>query len=253
MKRNTPVLLPAAHRGQTAVSRAGASQAILVLIRVLRLGEIDCNVGHSIPSIVDAGEQEQNRCDDECSVGNNRKGRVVQPVFQHQLIVSLTARPQYNDDVVRHPCETREAEQKASIPERLPRRAKNRRDEEHSAKMHDGWRGECSLRLIRPSIPNPRGQGHYHEHQACQRRRSGADDDVKVLPGGKRRHRSLLHDESPFDVYANGRRLMRLLVDALMQGSLESKRNTHTWYGSIVSGVSVFSSNVWTPFQRSAQ
>src|SRR6266550_4395703 len=146
MKRGTPVLLPSARRWQLAVGLA--SQAILVLIRVLRLGEIDCNVGHSIPSIVDAGEQEQqrsssdakqcwrriyreqNRCDDECSVGNNRKGRVVQPVFQHQLIVSLTACPQYNDDVVRHPCETREAEQKASIPERLPRRAKNRRDEE---------------------------------------------------------------------------------------------------------------------------
>ena len=69
--------------------------------------------------------------------------------------------------------------------------------------MHDGWRGECSKRLIRLLIPNPRGQGHRHEHQACQRRSSGAGDDVKVLPGGKRQHRSLLHDESPFDVYVH--------------------------------------------------
>src|SRR6266700_4983782 len=136
MKKGTPVLLPATSRGQASVGRA--SQAILVLILVLRLGEIDCNVGHSIPSIVDAGEQEQkrrstddkqcwrriyreqNRCDDECDVGDKRKGRVQQPVFQHQLIVSLTARPQYNDDVVRHPSETAESKQKASIPECLP-------------------------------------------------------------------------------------------------------------------------------------
>src|SRR5260370_1256730 len=40
-----------------------------------------------------------------------------------------------------------------------------------------------------------------HEHQSSQCRSSGAGDDVKVLPGGKRRHRSLLHDRSPLSMY----------------------------------------------------
>src|SRR6266571_3051501 len=86
-----------------------ASQVILTL--VLRLRELDSNVGNGIPGVVDADEQEQNRnrtdaeqCqrriarehnrrDDECCVGNERKDRMPQPVFQYRLIVSLTARP----------------------------------------------------------------------------------------------------------------------------------------------------------------
>ncbi|MFL5698864.1 MAG: hypothetical protein ACJ797_17420, partial [Ktedonobacteraceae bacterium] len=123
------------------MARRRASQTILVLTLVLRLGALDGNVDHGIPRIVDAGEQKQkrsrtdaeqcrrriarehNRRDDECCVGNERKDRIPQPVFQYRLIVRLTARPPYHDDDVRHPPETREAEQQASIPERLPRRA----------------------------------------------------------------------------------------------------------------------------------
>src|SRR5205807_9951945 len=114
-----------------------------------------------------------------------------------RLIVRLTAGAPYNDDDVRHPPETGEAEQKASIPERLPRSAEKRGDEERDAKMHDCWRAKCRNRPTRPSHLNPRDQGDHHEHQSSQRRSSGADNDVKALPGGKRRHRSLLHDESP--------------------------------------------------------
>ena len=44
----------------------------------------------------------------------------------------------------------------------------------------------------------PREQSHHDEHQARQRRSSGADEYVKVLPGGKRRELCLLHDGSSF-------------------------------------------------------
>src|SRR6266702_2472106 len=189
-----------------------ASQAILTLVLPLR--ELDGKVGNGIPRVVDAGEQEQqrnrsddeqcwrriaqehNRRDDECGVGNERKDRMPQPVFQYRLIVSLTARPPYHNNDVRHPPETREAEQQASIPERWPWRAQNRGDEERDAKMHDVWRAECRQRPTRPSRPSPHDQGNHHKHQSSQCRSSGADDDVKVLPGGKRRQRSLLHDGS---------------------------------------------------------
>src|SRR2546423_6425516 len=180
---------------QRPVQGRRASQAILTLVPWLR--ELDGKVGNGIPRVVDAGEQEQkrngsddeqcqrriaqehNRRDDECCVGNERKDRMPQPVFQYRLIVRLTARPSYHDDDIRHLSKTEEAEQKASLPERLPRRTKNRGDEECGTKMHDGWRAECPNRLTRLWQPSPRDQGDHHEHQSRQRRSSGADDDVK--------------------------------------------------------------------------
>src|SRR6266516_3857896 len=117
------------------------TRTILVLALVLRLGALKGNVGHGIPRVVDTDEQEQNRSstddeqcwrriawehhrrDDKCGVGDERKSRMPQPVFQHRLIARLTARPPYNDDDVYHPPETGEAEQKGSIPEHLPWRA----------------------------------------------------------------------------------------------------------------------------------
>ncbi len=190
---------------------------MLVLALVLGPGEFDGNVGHVIPRVVDADEQEQhryrsddeqgrcrmareqNRRDDEGGVGDERKDRMPQPVFQHRLIVRLPARPPDHDDDVGHPPETREAEQQARIPEHLPWRAENRGDEERSAKMHDGGRAEGRDHPTRRrhSHPSPRDQGDHHEHQARQRRSSGADEDVKVLPGGQERHPSLLHNGSP--------------------------------------------------------
>ncbi len=74
---------------------------MLVLALVLRLGEVDGNVEHGIPRVVDADEQEQhrhcaddeqcrhrmawehNRRDEECGVGDERQDRIPQPVFQH--------------------------------------------------------------------------------------------------------------------------------------------------------------------------
>jgi hypothetical protein len=70
------------------------SEEILVLTLVLRLGELDDNIGNVIPRVVDADEQEQNRSrsdaeqcrrriarehnrrDDECCVGDERKERM---------------------------------------------------------------------------------------------------------------------------------------------------------------------------------
>src|SRR5260221_12255111 len=81
----------------------------LVLTLVLPLGEVEGNIGHVIPGVVDADEQEQHRCrgddeqcrsrmaweqhrrDEEGSVGDQRKDRMKQPVFQHRLIVLLSA------------------------------------------------------------------------------------------------------------------------------------------------------------------
>ncbi len=80
---------------------------MLVLALVLGLGEYDGSVGHVIPRVVDADEQEQHRrrsddeqgrCrmaweqkrrDDEGGVGDERKNRMPQPVFQHRCIISL--------------------------------------------------------------------------------------------------------------------------------------------------------------------
>ena len=80
---------------------------MLVLALVLGPGEFDGRVGHVVPRVVDADEQEQhrslgddeqyrhriareqNRRDDEGGVGDERKDRMPQPVFQHRLIVRL--------------------------------------------------------------------------------------------------------------------------------------------------------------------
>ena len=216
----------------------------LVLVLVLRPGELDGNVGNGIPGVVDANEQEQNsnrtddeQCrhriaqehncrDEEGGVGDERKDGMPQPVFQHRLIVCLTARPPYHDDDIGHPCETGEAQQQDSWPERLPRRAKNRGDQERGAKMHDGWRAESRNSVTRPWELSPRDQGDHHEHQSRQRRSSGAGDDVKVLPGGKRRHCSLMHYESPFDVNANIGRLIRISEEARLDDL--NQRETHS-------------------------
>ena len=144
---------------------------MLVLTLVLRLSVLDGNVGNGIPRVMDADEQEQHRhrtdaeqCrhriarehkrrDDECRVGDERKDRMPQPVFQHRYIVRLTARPPYHDDGVRHPPETAEAEQQASRPERLPWRAENRGDEERYAEMHDVCRAKCPLCDVQNRFP----------------------------------------------------------------------------------------------------
>jgi len=147
---------------------------MLVLALVLWPGEFDGNVGHGIPRVVDANEQEQHRhrtgdeqCrrriaweydrrDDECCVGDERKDHMPQPVFQYRLIVCLLARPPEHDDDVGHSPETGEAQQQASMPEHLPWCAENRGDEERGAKMHDGWRAVCCNRPTRPALPSPR-------------------------------------------------------------------------------------------------
>src|SRR6266536_6725829 len=117
------------------------ARRMLVLALVLLPGEFDGRVGHVIPRVVDADEQEQYRCrsdaeecrcrmdweqkrrDDEDGVGDERQDGMPQPVFQHWLIAHLTAScPQEHDDDIGHSPETRKAEQQASVPERLPRR-----------------------------------------------------------------------------------------------------------------------------------
>src|SRR5260221_14625528 len=90
----------------------------LVLRLVLPLGEFEGNIGHIIPGVVDADEQQQHRCrsddeqcrcwmaweqqrrDDEGGVGDQRKDRMEKPGFQHRLIVLLTAcPPEHNDNI----------------------------------------------------------------------------------------------------------------------------------------------------------
>src|SRR5712692_1956931 len=138
------------------VTRAGCTSDTktlsLVLTLVLPLGEFDGNVGHVIPGVVDADEQEQHRCsgddeqcrcrmaweqkrrDDEGSVGDQRKDRMKQPVFQYRLIVRLPAHPPEYDVHVDHPPETRKAQQQTSIPERLPGCTEYRGDQQRDAK-----------------------------------------------------------------------------------------------------------------------
>ena len=80
---------------------------MLVLALVLRPGEVEGNVDHVIPRVVDTDEQEQHRSrsddeqcrcrmawehyrrDEEGSVGDQRKDRMPQPVFQYRLIVRM--------------------------------------------------------------------------------------------------------------------------------------------------------------------
>src|SRR5207302_9891697 len=78
-------------------------KCVLVLAFVLPPREFDGNVGHVIPRVVDADEQEQHRCrgddeqcrcriawkqnrrDDERGVRDQRQNRMKQPVFHHRL------------------------------------------------------------------------------------------------------------------------------------------------------------------------
>src|SRR2546425_3513953 len=87
----------------------------LVLMLVLRLGEFDGNIGHVIPGVVDADEQQQHRSrsddeqcrrrldwkqkrrDDEPGIGDERQDRMPEPVFQHWFIIRLTACPPEHD------------------------------------------------------------------------------------------------------------------------------------------------------------
>src|SRR2546421_6298325 len=118
----------------------------LVLTILLWLGEFDGNIGHVIPGVVDADEQEQHRCcsddeqcwywiawkqnrrDDEGGVGGQRKDRMKQPVFQHRLIVYLPAHPPEHDDHIGRSPKTHEAQQHTRQPERLPGCAEYRGD-----------------------------------------------------------------------------------------------------------------------------
>src|SRR6266849_2418250 len=188
----------------------------LVLTLVLRLGEIDGNIGHVIPGVVDADEQEQhrsrgddeqcrrriawehNRGDDEPSIGDERKDRMPEPVFQYWFIIRLTACPPEHDDHIGRPPKTRKAQQQASRPERLPGCAEKRGDQQRGAKMKDVGcaEGRNPTTRRRHAHSHPRDQGDHYEQQARQRRRSGADDAVKVMPGGKWRQQCLLHDGS---------------------------------------------------------
>ncbi len=86
--------------------RTGA-RPMLVLALVLRPGEVEGNVDHVIPRVVDTDEQEQHRSrgddeqcrcrmawehyrrDEEGGVGDQRKDRMPQPVFQYRLIVRM--------------------------------------------------------------------------------------------------------------------------------------------------------------------
>ena len=140
--------------------RTGA-RLLLVLARVLGPGAFEGRVGHDIPRIVDADEQEQhrsrsddehcwgrvtweqNRRDDEGGVGDERQDRVPQPVGEHRLIFRQTVacQPEHDDDVG-HPPEAQKAEQQSSIPERLPGCAEKRGDQQRGAKMHDVGRAE---------------------------------------------------------------------------------------------------------------
>src|SRR5260221_14774072 len=117
--------------------RSTGERTMLVLALVLRPGEVDGNVEHAIPRVVDADEQEQHRhCaddeqsrhrmawehtrrDEECGVGDQRQDCIPQPVFQHRLILRLTACPPEHDDDVDHPPETAEAEQQDRKSTRL--------------------------------------------------------------------------------------------------------------------------------------
>ena len=143
----------------------------LFLALVLRLRVYEGHIGNGIPCVMDTDEEKQHRSgaddeqrrrriaryrqrrDNEGRVGDERKDRMPQPVFQHRLIVGLMVRPPDDDDNVYHPCQTSDAQQKASIPERWPGRAENRGDEERGAKMHDVRRGECPGCLTRPLPP----------------------------------------------------------------------------------------------------
>src|SRR6266566_2674527 len=137
----------------------------LVLMLVLRLVEFGGNIGHVIPGVVDADEQEQHRCrsddeqsrcriawehnrrDDEGGVGDQRKDRMKQPVFHHRLIVCLPAQTPEHDDDVGYPPETAEAQQHTRLPERLPGCAEYRGDQQRNAKMHNVGRVEGRKRL----------------------------------------------------------------------------------------------------------
>ncbi len=83
----------------------------LVLPLIVPLSNIKSNIGDSIPGVVDADEQQQNRCptddehrgywlmgeysrrDEERGIRGKRAYDMPEPVFQHRLIVSLPQRP----------------------------------------------------------------------------------------------------------------------------------------------------------------
>src|SRR5689334_23173464 len=108
-------------------------RSLLVLTLVLHLGALDGNVGHSIPGIMNADEQKQNRCrsdaeqgryriawehncrDDDDYVRDEWKYDMPQPIFQYRLIVDLMAHPPCHDDDVHHSPEPAEAQQQARL------------------------------------------------------------------------------------------------------------------------------------------
>src|SRR5947209_9549497 len=100
--------------------------------------------------------------------------------------------------------------------------------------MDDVGGVECRKRLTarRPAPSHPHDQGDHHEHQSHQCRRSGADEDVKALPGGKWRQHNLLHDRSSLrcpckcETAHTPPRLSRRRHDW-------TKSNTRRWDGSL--------------------
>src|SRR5258708_4506720 len=193
---------------------------VLLLVTLALLPDVrdslDSNVGDDIPRVVDTDKHEHKRgssdseqrplwaarkqdCrDDERCIRDERNGHIPQPVLCNRVIGAIpTAKAPRNDGHVGQPADTSEAEREGDMPERWPWRADEGGEGEHDAKVYAFWRGE------RPNPPpptaqrSPRHQGDRHECQSGQRPRGRADDDIEVVPSGKWRHRSLLHDGFP--------------------------------------------------------
>ena len=134
---------------------------------------------------------QQDRRDEQHRVGDERGDRVPQPVFQDGVIGGDTEQAPRDDADVDQAADAHQAEGDGDLRQRRPRGAEERGDEQRDSEMHHCRRGE-GRDAIRGARPQPSDEGDHHEHQAGQRRRGAADDDIEVFPRGQRRHSRLL-------------------------------------------------------------
>ena len=135
----------------------------------MALGVGEDDVRHGVPRVVNANQQQGERCsaddkqgacrirakkggDGEGGIADSGKRRVPQPILPDRFVCLLAQRPHDDDRGIGHAREANHSERERQRRERRPRRAHDRGDDQRARQVHDRRCGEgvqtASRRLV---------------------------------------------------------------------------------------------------------
>src|SRR5882672_9003718 len=175
--------------------------ALSVPLGFLRVSQLDEDgVGHDVPGVVDAAEEQQQdrgrhaeerlalvgrsreRREREQGIGCERQQGVEQPVLELRPVLLLPAHAQVNHRNVRDPNEADETPCRREGADAVPRNPENGRQQQHRAEMNDGRRQVRRAAFRRGQLRLLGDQRQDDELQTDQGAGRRADDDVEALP-----------------------------------------------------------------------